>query len=123
MVSILDTLATEVAKGFKGKLMTGLLRRETPSASVDDRGDPTSFTVTTFPFEGIVDTYSAFHKAVAQIPDTDVKVLIIAGSLATQPINGDQLQMRGLWYQVRRFSTDPATATWDCQCPVIQDPT
>lgn len=73
--------------------------------------------------EGFVDVYTAFYKAQAGIPASDVKILIIAGSLSIEPRKDDQVQFRGTWYQVRQLGTDPGIATWELQSFKIPDPT
>ncbi len=102
--------------------MKGVLRRGT-SSGVDSRGDPIGKTYTTFNMEGFPDTYTALYKSQAGIPASDVKLLIIGGSLATRPQKDDQVQFRGRWYQVRAVSTDPGEATWELQSFEIADPT
>ena len=122
MTSFLDTIATEIYKGFKGKLRTVTLRRES-ATSVDSLGDPVSPTATTYTCDGFRATYSAFYKNQSQIPDGDIKISITAGSLAAIPQRQDQVKIEGDWYQVREVMTDPATALWDLQCFPIKDPT
>lgn len=113
MVSLLDkSIAKTVAQGFKGQLLTGTLRREV-TKTVDDAGDPATSTVTTYPFEGIRDTFNAVYAAAAGIPVTDVRILIIAGSIKTVPVMDDKIFIRSSWYQVRRITEiDPANATY-----------
>ena len=123
MASILDSIASEIAKGFKGKLRSGTLRRAVPATGVDEFGDANAGTYATYTCEGVVSDYSAFYQQVAQIPDTDIRLLLIAGSMSVSPKQDDQVNMDGRWYQVRRVRTDPATAAWDCQAYVIEDPT
>ena len=119
--SILESrLRAEVYKAFKGKLLNGVLRRAT-LGSVDSYGDPTK-THTTYTLQGIVDLYSEFYKVQAGIPDSDVKLLIIAGSLSVTPRKDDQVKFRDTWYQVRKVDTDPALATWTLQSFVIENP-
>lgn len=124
MASLIESfIRNEIYKGFKGRLLTGTLRRLTPSAAKDSKGDPVSLTPETFGLEGIVDTYSAFQKAQAGIPESDVKLLVIAGSLSVRPNKDDQVKFRDTWYQVRQVGTDPALATWELQSFEIADPT
>lgn len=73
--------------------------------------------------EGFADIYTAFYKAQAGIPESDVKLLIIAGSLSTTPQKDDEVKFRDKWYKVRKVSTDPALATWELQSFEITDPT
>lgn len=73
--------------------------------------------------EGFVDTYSAFYKAQAGIPETDVRILIIGGSLSTTPKRNDEIKFRDKWYKAREVNTDPALAAWEIQAFEIEDPT
>lgn len=124
MVSqLLNQVRKQIGAGFKGQLLPGTLRRYTPGTVVDAAGDVTSETPSSHTFEGIVDTYSAFYRAQAGIPDTDVKVLIIGDSLDVTPQKDDQVKIRDKWYQLRSVDTDPALAQYTCQAFEITDPT
>lgn len=111
-------IAAAIYKGFKGKLLSGTLRRSTPGVGVDDFGDANPGTTTEYPFEGIRESYNAVYRAAAGIPQEDVRFLVIAGSLATAPLRGDQVRFgSGPWHQVREIEAiDPATATYNLQC-------
>lgn len=125
MKSALDGLiARNIARGFKGKLRSGTLRREVPGSGVDSRGDPLPGTTVTFSFEGIRESYDAAYRERAGIPQTDVKILVIAGSIRTTPKVGDQIFIQQQWHKVRSIADiDPATATYTLQCFDIKDPT
>ena len=124
MASLLESFVRkQIKQGFQGQLLSGTLRRKTPGNTLDEYGDPTSNTFTTYTFNGMVDTYNAVYRAQAQIPETDVKVLIIAGSLSVDPQRDDQVKIRSTWYQLRSAETDPARAAWECQAFEIPDPT
>lgn len=100
-----------LAKGFKGKLKTGIIRRATP-ATVDDFGDPVPGSVAEYPFEGIRENFDAAWAANAGIPSTDVGILVLLGSTAVEPRQGDRIQIEGRWHAVRRvLAIDPAGAT------------
>lgn len=117
------SIAKKVFKAFKGKLLTGQIRQETPNTVLDEYGDPTLPTITYEPLEGFVDEYSDFHKANSGIPETDLKVSFFAQSAPTiTPAKDDKIQMNGVWYQVRKIKVDPATALWVCQAFVIDPP-
>ena len=124
MVSLLESqIKKQVAAAFKGVLLPGTLRR-VASTTVDSNGDPVPGTATTFTFEGIRETFNAAYAAAAGIPVTDIKILIIAGLMNTDPQKDDQILMRGQWNQVRALiDRDPANATHTLQCFEIVDPT
>lgn len=124
MVSQLESaLRKQVAAALKGQLLTCTLRRVTSSA-VNSYGDPVPGTASSWSFDGFVDTFNlAFIKA-AGIPTTDVRVLIIMGSLSTSPQQDDQVKVRDAWYQLRSIvERDPAGAQETWSAYGIEDPT
>lgn len=129
-MGILDgTIAESIYAGFKGKLLVGIIRQQvTPdSGSLDAKGDPIELDPVDTPVEGFVDEYSAFFRAQAGIPDTDLKVCIFAKSApAITPTKDDMVRFTQAgvetWYQLRRADTDPARALWTCQGFVILAP-
>lgn len=125
MASPLDSLIkNEVAKGFKGRLKKGTIRKETLGSGVDSFGDPSSSTFTTHSFEGIRDDFSAFYKSANGIPQTDVRILVLLGSTSVNPVQGDQVLIEGDWHKVvQERERDPAGATVALQCSKIKDPT
>lgn len=124
MVSLIPTQVRKlIYDGFKGRLLTGTLRRASEGTGLDSKGDPTGVTYSTSSIEGIVDTYNAFYKAQAGIPDSDVRIVVIGGSLSVTPQKDDQIKFRDKWYQVREVSTDPALAHYELQSFEIEDPT
>lgn len=124
MASLLETQVRKlVAQGFKGRLLTGTLRRETPSGVVNGLGDPTGPTVTTYTFDGIVDTFNAAFAATAGIPVTDVRILIIAGSLSVEAKKDDKVKIRNEWFQLRQLiERDTALAAYTFAGFAIPDP-
>lgn len=127
MPSLLEgQLAQAIFQGFKGKLKTGTLRRvgSGGSGGKDELGDPLATSAQTWGFEGFTDNYTAYFKAQAGIPETDLKVCIFAKSLpaGVEPKRDDQAQIGGAWYQLRKADTDPATALWECQAYAIKAP-
>lgn len=131
MASLLDRkIRDSVAKAFKGKLTKGQLRREV-SGGVDGAGDATSPTVTTFALQGIREDFSAYYKANANIPETDVSILVIQGLLrpATSITKADEDNMIFLgtpwntWHKIRKLLTiDPANASVKLQCYEVPAP-
>ncbi len=124
MASLLESaVRKQVTQAFKGKLLSGTLRR-VASTAVDSYGDPVPGAATTWSFDGIVDKFSAAFAAQAGIRTTDVRVLIIAGSLSTTPQQDDQVKVRDDWYQLRDLvERDPANATYIYSAFTIEDPT
>lgn len=123
MALLTGEIANKIFKGFKGKLLSGELRRETPSTAVDEYGDPLVPTNSYTAIEGFVSGYDEQFRAESGIPDTDVKVNIFAKSAPSlTPNKDDKVLMNGQWYQLRKVKTDPATALWVCQSFAIDPP-
>jgi len=129
-MGILDgPLAQSIYDGFKGKLLSGTLRKnvEGDSGALDGKGDPIDVAPTDYDTEGFVDNYDDAYRARAGIPQTDVMVGIFGKSIDGVIVEKDDIASftrSGVttWYQVRRAKLDPAGALWDCQSFVIPEP-
>lgn len=124
MASLLESQIKKlIGQGFKGQLLKGALRRET-TTTVDAKGEEGTPVVTTYPFEGIRDTFDRRYATQAGIPETDIKILIIADSISVMPRAGDLIQLRGLWNKVRAvIAVDPAGASYTLQAHEVAAPT
>ncbi|QIG67376.1 hypothetical protein EVB39_047 [Rhizobium phage RHph_TM3_3_9] len=108
-------IAKAITKGFKGKLLKGVLTRTVPGGTLDSYGDPVGSSTQTFSFEGFAENFTAFYRANAGIPDGDVSILFIAPSIkpVTVPTKDDRVTLRGVTYQLRQLvEADPAGATY-----------
>ncbi len=132
MTSLLEgRLKAKLAKAFHGKLTVGVLRRSVAGA-VDDRGNATTPTITTYTFNGIRETWSARYHAQSGIPTTDVSVLILQGSLKPVTVLSKETDMDQLvylskpwfkWYKIRDvLEVDPAEASARLQCYEVPAP-
>lgn len=127
MASVLDgKLRNSIARAFRGRLKKGLIRNYT-NAQLDDFGDAVfSEPAEEARFEGIQEAFNAMWAAQAGIPDTDVGVLIILGSIRPQSVEPGQdslIYIEKQWLRARRIlGTDPANATMRLQCYVITPP-
>lgn len=126
MTSLLEgALKTKIAAAFKGKLTVGTIRRET-TAAVNSLGDTITPTVATYSFNGIRETFSARYRVQALIPETDVAILVLLGSVvpATTPKQEDLIYLStpwNKWHKVRNIlEIDPAGAS--CKLQVYEVP-
>jgi hypothetical protein len=121
MASLLEgAIAKAIYAGFRGKLLKGTLRRNAVSGGLDGLGDAAAATPADYPLEGFRDTYSAYTRAAAGIPDTDAKLVILARSVSVRPQQGDRIWLCDAWWQIKGVpETDPATATYSCQGYVV----
>lgn len=109
-------LRAAIAAGFNGVLLTGTITRTVPGGGLDEHGDPVSVTTQTYATQGFVEAFSAFYRAQARIPDTDVKITLIGGLTDTVPTKDDRVTFRGATYQIRQvLGIDPAEASYTLQ--------
>ncbi|MGB3834819.1 MAG: hypothetical protein WA975_23475 [Mesorhizobium sp.] len=115
-------MKAQIAKGFKGKLKQGVIRRTT-AGTVDQWGDPVPGSFQTFGFEGIRESLDARWAAQAGIPETDIAILVLLGSTTIEPKQGDTVQIEGKTHLVRRvLDVDPASATMRLQAYEVTGP-
>lgn len=75
-------------------------------------GEPVT---TNYSCKGWADHYEAAELVNTTILATDVKVMIVATTLAIEPAPSDHVTVRGDGYTVISVSTDPARAIWQLQ--------
>lgn len=63
----------------------------------------------------LVEAYSDHLRAVGDIPDTDLRLMIVGTSIAVDPLKGDTVRIRGKAYALIRVDVDPARAMWTAQ--------
>jgi hypothetical protein len=73
-------------------------------------------TAQTFPCLAMIDTYTDHLRAVADIPDTHVKLMIIGTSITVDPLKADTVAIDGAsWRIMGPVQKDPAGAIWTAQ--------
>lgn len=126
MSSLFETqVAQLIAQGFQGKLLSGTLRRMTPTA-LDVDGNPIPGAPVNYDVQGTREHFSTFYATFNGIPNTDIKIMLIVNLTTpfTIPIKDDLIYMRNQWHQVRKqLEMDTASATIDLQCFEIVPPT
>jgi hypothetical protein len=98
------------------------LTRAIPAAG-GDAFDPAEPTEQTFACKAIHDGWSSFHLANNLVAANERKVMILASTLATTPVSGDMITIRGETFAIcpagtggtPAVSTDPAKAVWTCR--------
>jgi hypothetical protein len=117
MDSILDgSLADDIAAALDGAGIpfAVTITRDVPQDSPDP-ADPLPPISTDFACNGFIDDWDASYLASSLVERGDVKVVIIATSIAIVPDTGDRVTVRGKTYSVLNVSADPALATYTLQ--------
>ncbi|MBX9823520.1 MAG: hypothetical protein K2Y27_00860 [Xanthobacteraceae bacterium] len=116
MTGLLDG---ELADGIGNALLDADLALDITLARTTPGGgpsyDPDPSTVTTYPAKGFTDTFSESYLAGGLVEAGDVKIVIIATTLAIEPAPGDRATIKGETYTVVSVSADPARALFDLQ--------
>lgn len=86
------------------------------SGGSGDPWSPSGGSTTTYEAKGFCDTYRADERAGSLIQETDIKVVIVAATLLTEPETGDIISIGGKTLNVASVLTDPAKALWECRC-------
>lgn len=80
-----------------------------------DPADPLPPVTTSYDGNGFIDDWDASYLASGLVERADVKIVIIATSIAIVPDTGDRVTVRGKTYSVLNVSADPALATYTLQ--------
>lgn len=113
-MSVLDDIRAEIGSVFSD---TGLFFSEATLTRVSGGGGwaEGNEAALTHPCKAMVEAYSDHLRAVADIPGTDVKLMIVGTSIAVDPKMGDTVTIGARNWSIIRVDTDPARAMWTCQ--------
>jgi hypothetical protein len=123
MASPFASLAKTLGKAFNGVFFDATLTRDGPATG--PAYDPTPGAPTTYTCKALMESYAAGIRGQGLVGATDVKVMILATSLATDPLPLDRIsvpdqKVNGIIAPedamgVKAVSTDPARAIWNCR--------
>lgn len=120
---LLGSLAKTIGKALAPIFLDATLTRDVPGVIVDP-ADPPAPTQSTFSCKAIEQEYGSMDRAQGLVSETDIQVLILASTLATDPKPLDRLTIRGKTVTIvpagstgmPPVKSDPARATWLCRC-------
>lgn len=78
-------------------------------------GEPDGSFEPDVPARGFVDQYDDFRKRDENIPETDVKILVLRQGHTLEITTDFEVTAKGVRYTVEAVDTDPAEATWTLQ--------
>ncbi len=124
---LLGSLAAEISSDpdVVDLFLDATLTRDVPG-TITDPADPPVPTQATYTCKAIDVRFSVGLMAQGLVAGGDIKVLILANSLATAPLPLDRITIRGTTATVvpansagmGAVTRDPAGATWSCRCTV-----
>lgn len=77
--------------------------------------DPEEESTTHYTGRGFADEYDNSYRTGGLIEQGDIRVIVVADTIAIEPAAGDKVTVRGVTYNVVSVSADPALATWSLQ--------
>ncbi len=86
-----------------------------PTLTADGAGGWLAGTPATSAAKGMVEEYSARERAQANIPSTDVKLIILQKDVELTPDLDCTVTIRGVIYAIQNIEQDPAMAAWTMQ--------
>jgi len=120
MASFLEgALAAKIGAAFNNIFLSATLSRDT-FGTPPSPGEPGAVTTATYPCKAIHEEWSTSFLSGGLIVSGDRKILVLAASLAVEPMPRDRITIRGETFTVvpgdsagaPAVSTDPAKATW-----------
>jgi hypothetical protein len=118
---LLSSLATTIGKAMSGLFLDATLARDTVDLTTP--WAPASPTPTTYAVKAIHDEWGTSVLAGGLVNTGERKVLVLASTLAIDPLPGDRITIRGETFTIvpagagqPPVSTDPAKAVWVLRC-------
>lgn len=71
--------------------------------------------IAVYPCKAMIESYSERLRVTADIPGTDMKLMIVGTSVQVDPKKGDTVTLNGKQWSLIQVDTDPARAMWTCQ--------
>ena len=114
-MSILDEIRSEIGAVFTDPELFFSPATLTRPAPGGGGWNDTPSAPQSYPCMAMVEAYSDHLRAVGDIPDTDVRLMIVGTSIAVDPLKGDTVALAGRRWTLIRVDTDPAHAMWTAQ--------
>lgn len=117
-MSMLDLIRAEIGAAFSDPELffsPATLTRPAPGGGWNDAPSAPQ----SYPCMAMVEAYSDHLRAVSDIPDTDVRLMIVGTSIAVDPLKGDNVALSGRRWALIRVDVDPARAMWTAQARPI----
>lgn len=113
-MSVLDNIRAEIGAVFSDTALFFSAATLTRANGSGGWGvDPV--TSAAYSCKAMISGYNDHLRAVADIPGTDAKCLIVGTSISVDPLKGDTVTVGGRNWSVIEVKADPAQAMWVCQ--------
>lgn len=118
-MSILDDIKAEIGAVFGDPTLFFSEATVTRATGGGGWSDEASQAVT-FPCMAMIDAYNDHLRAVQNIPDTHVKLMVLGASITQALLKGDTVTIDGAeWRIMGPVTKDPAGAIWTAQAAQV----
>lgn len=114
-MTVLDSLPATINSAFKGLFYDAVLTVDVPQDSPDP-SDPLPPVSTPYPCKAYVEKYSAYYRANSLVEASDRKVIVLANSLAVEPVNGARITVNGITFTIIAYDDGGSNrSVWEIQ--------
>jgi hypothetical protein len=115
LASPLDKLPQAINSAFKGLFYDAVMTVDVPQESPDP-ADPLPPIPTPYPCKAYVEKYSAYYRANSLVGASDRKVIVLAKSLAIEPVNGARISVNNVTFSIIAYDDGGSNnAIWEIQ--------
>lgn len=114
-MTVLDTLPATINSAFKSIFYDAVMTVDVPQDSPDP-ADPLPPVPTPFGCKAYVTKYSAYYRANSLVREEDRKVIVLARSLAIEPVNGARITVGGITFTIIDYDDGGSNKSiWEIQ--------
>ena len=115
MASPLDKLPRAINSAFRGLLYDAVMTVDVPRDG-SDPADPLPPVPTPYSWKAYVEKYSAYYRANSLVEASDRKVIVLARSLAIEPVNGARITVNNITFSIIAYDDGGSNrSVWEIQ--------
>lgn len=116
-MTILDKLPAAVNSAFKGIFYDAVMTVDVaPSSPAYDPADPPAPVPVNYSCKAYVEKYSAYMRANSLVEASDRKVIVLADSLAIEPVRNARLTVQGITFAIIDYDDGGSNrSVWEIQ--------
>lgn len=116
-MSVLDTLPATINSAFKSIFYDAVMTVDViPNSPPYDPADPPAPVAVSYSCKAYVEKYSAYYRANSLVEASDRKVIVLAKSLAIEPVNGARITVQGISFTIIAYDDGGSNRSiWEIQ--------
>ena len=116
-MSVLDSLPATINSAFKSIFYDAVMTVDVvPNSPPYDPADPPAPVPVSYPAKAYVEKYSAYYRANSLVEASDRKVIVLAKSLAIEPVNGARITVNNVTFSIIAYDDGGSNrSVWEIQ--------